>query len=108
MQWYYNYLRPWQNYVPIAPDMSDLIDKVKWLRRNDRFAQEIGRRGLELAELLSYERELNQSVSVISAAFRYFNGQPGEIGPYGRASHSAPLTFTQLYWTNATRFGGDF
>ena len=88
--------------------MSDLIDKVKWLRRNDRIAQEIGRRGLEVAELLSYERELNQSVSVISAAFRYFNGRPGEVGSYGRAGHAAPMTYTQSYWANAQRFGGDF
>jgi len=107
-QWYYDELRPWQNYVPIASDMSDLIDKVKWLGRNDRTAQEIGRRGLELAELLSYERELNRSIPVISAAFRYFNGRPGSVGPYGRASPATSLTFTQPYWTNANRFGGDF
>jgi hypothetical protein len=31
-----------------------------------------------------YERELERAVPVISAAFRYFSGQGGEIGPYGR------------------------
>jgi Glycosyl transferase family 90 len=37
VQWYYDELRPWHNYVPVAPDMSDLVDKVKWLNQNDRW-----------------------------------------------------------------------
>ena len=84
VQWYYDQLLPWDNYVPVAPDMSDLFDKVSWLRRNDETAEAIGRRGQQLAERLSYERELDRSVPVISAAVSYFSGRAGAVGPYGR------------------------
>ncbi len=84
VQWFYDRLVPWGNYVPVAPDMSDLIDKIGWLARNPSTAQTIGQRGRELADELTYERELDRAVPVISAAFRYFAGQMDGIGPYGR------------------------
>ena len=34
-QWYYDQLQPWVNFVPLQADMSDLGDKVRWLRNND-------------------------------------------------------------------------
>jgi len=85
-QWFYDELLPWQNYVPIAPDMSDLIDKMNWLRRNDSIAQTIGRNGQKLAVKMSYERELRLSVPVISAALRYFRGNRIDVTPFGRAA----------------------
>jgi len=85
-QWFYDELVPWGNYVPIAPDLSDLMDKIVWLRRNDGAAQRIGQGGLALAEHLTYERELERSAAVITSAFRYFNGRPEGVGPFGRAA----------------------
>jgi hypothetical protein len=29
-QWFYDGLIPWQNYIPVRPDFSDLIDKIEW------------------------------------------------------------------------------
>ena len=83
-QWYYDELIAWQNYVPVAPDMSDLVDKLKWLERNPSIAEAIGRGGLDLAEKLSYERELERACPIISAAFRYFSGVPQPEGPSER------------------------
>ena len=83
-QWFYDDLIPWKNYVPIAPDMSDLMSKISWLEKNDSEAERIGRAGLALAEQLTYEREIDRSVLTISAAFRYFNGKPEGVGPFGR------------------------
>jgi hypothetical protein len=71
-QWFYDELKPWHNYVPIACDAWDLTDKLNWLRRNDAEAQRIGARGFELADSLTYGNEMRKSVSVIDAAFRYF------------------------------------
>jgi hypothetical protein len=82
-QWFYDELIPWVNYVPIAPDRSDLLDKIRWLRSHDTFAEGVGQRGLELAERLTYERELQRSVPVISAAFRYFRGNRDRVAPFG-------------------------
>ena len=83
-QWFYDELIPWKNYIPVAPDMSDLMSKISWLIKNDGEAQRIGRAGLALAEHLTYEREIDRSVPTISAAFRYFNGKPEGVGPFGR------------------------
>jgi Glycosyl transferase family 90 len=83
-QWYYSELVPWKNYVPIAPDMSDLMDKIGWLARNDEAARRIGATGQALAERLTYEREIKRSMPVIGAAFRYFSGRPEGVGPFGR------------------------
>jgi hypothetical protein len=91
VQWFYDELSPWHNYVPIAPDLSDLIDKIQWLQRNDHIAEQIGRQGFELTEHLSYEGELNRGVQVISAAFRHFSGRSGGNGPYGRPLPQAGL-----------------
>jgi FkbM family methyltransferase len=84
-QWFYSELIPWHNYIPIAPDMSDLLDKVRWLIRNDEFARNVGENGRALAEAMTIERELQRSVSVISAAFRYFRDPSAYVSPYGMA-----------------------
>jgi len=52
-QWYYDRLVPWENYVPIDSDMSDLKDKLNWLVRNDSKSQAIGAAGRELAKGVS-------------------------------------------------------
>jgi hypothetical protein len=48
-QWYYDRLRPWVNFVPVASDMSDLIEKVRWLQAHDDAARAIGDHGRTLA-----------------------------------------------------------
>ena len=72
MQWFYDELRPWHNYVPVAPDISDLVEKVNWLNRNDAVAEAIGHRGLALASRVSYAREMTRSVPVLSSGVSVF------------------------------------
>ena len=36
---------PWQHYVPIKNDLSDLIEKIAYLRENDEKAKEIAQNG---------------------------------------------------------------
>ncbi len=84
-QWYYDQLRPWHNYIPVSPDMAELVDKIEWLKGNDSIAQKIGAEGWALAQRLTYEREIERSGAVISSAFRYFNGHPDGEPPFGRA-----------------------
>ena len=33
--WYFPLLRPWVDHVPIAPDLSDLAEKIEWCRAHD-------------------------------------------------------------------------
>lgn len=67
-QWYYDELIPWVNFVPIDSDMSDLVEKVHWLHKNDDEARKIGENGASLANKLTYERELNRACITISKA----------------------------------------
>ena len=57
-QWYYNRLIPWSNFVPVQSDMSDLIQIVQFLFDHDELAQAIGRRGQELADSMTFDREV--------------------------------------------------
>lgn len=39
--WYSDMLIPYEHYVPVKSDMTDLIEKVKWCRKNDSTCKEI-------------------------------------------------------------------
>ena len=44
-QWFYDRLEPWVHYVPIKRDISDLEEKVNWLKANDDKARQIAEQG---------------------------------------------------------------
>ena len=66
-QWYYDRLIPWMNFVPIAADLSDLVDKVRWLMKHEDHAICIGNAGRELALSLDYDGEIRQAAKMIDA-----------------------------------------
>lgn len=54
-QWYYSLLQPFINYIPIANDLEDLIEKIEWAKNNDDKVQDIVKNANELAaEALTY------------------------------------------------------
>lgn len=50
--------------------MTDLIEKVTWLRANDEVARKIGDAGRELAEAMTEPQEIVRAAPVIAAAIR--------------------------------------
>ena len=48
--WFKKYLVPFENYVPIEYNLSDLIEKLDWLRENPKKAQEIAHNARKFAE----------------------------------------------------------
>ncbi len=54
-QWYHGALKPWQHYVPVAPDFSDLDERAEWLITHDAEAKAIAARGRDLASRLTFE-----------------------------------------------------
>jgi hypothetical protein len=47
--WYQAYMRPWEHYIPVKFDLSDLFEKIEWARNHDDECEEITRKALEFA-----------------------------------------------------------
>ncbi len=43
-QWFYSIFKPWEHYIPIKADMSDLKDKLEWVRAYDIEAKKMAER----------------------------------------------------------------
>jgi len=54
-QWYYHRLKPYENYVPIKSDLSNLQEQIEWVLNNDDRAQDIARAGQKLAQSLTWD-----------------------------------------------------
>lgn len=64
-QWYYDRIRPWQHFVPVKADMSDLAAKIDWARSNVREAEDIAMRGQAFARTMTFESEMDWAVKAI-------------------------------------------
>jgi len=78
IQWYFDRLKPWYNFVPVSADMSDLEEKAVWLERHDDLAQAIGLRGRELIDSLDYKKELELAIGTINAAIAHHSFRFGD------------------------------
>ena len=56
-QWYYHKLNAWEHYVPVRADLSDLEEKVAWMRDNDGQARDIAANSRALALAMTFESE---------------------------------------------------
>jgi hypothetical protein len=50
VQWYYKAMVPWEHYVPVKQDLSDLLPTLDYLRNNDEKARQIANSGTELGK----------------------------------------------------------
>ncbi|KAJ7114282.1 glycosyl transferase family 90-domain-containing protein [Mycena epipterygia] len=48
-EFFNDWLRPYEHYIPMLPDLSDLPEKIEWARRHDGEARIIQERGREMA-----------------------------------------------------------
>ncbi|OCT95405.1 protein O-glucosyltransferase 2 [Xenopus laevis] len=46
---FYNELQPWKHYVPFKRDLSDLLEKIQWVKDHDAKAKRIAEAGREFA-----------------------------------------------------------
>jgi glycosyltransferase involved in cell wall biosynthesis len=61
-QWYYNKLKPWEHFVPVRADMSDLIEKIDWCRKHDDECARIARVGAMIVHSMTVEGEIRDAV----------------------------------------------
>lgn len=69
-QWYYDGLRPWEHYVPIKDDLSDLEERVAWCLDNDDAAREIGANGMRYANEIVFGMEMLKAADSVLRASR--------------------------------------
>lgn len=66
-QWYYHRLRPYEHFVPIKADLSDLHEQVDWVRSHPTEAEAIARAGSDLAHSMTFESEAQSAAQEILA-----------------------------------------
>ena len=69
-QWYYDRLRPFEHYVPISADLSDLQEQVDWVRSHPAEAGAIAKAGSELAHEMTFESETQLAAEKVRALCR--------------------------------------
>jgi hypothetical protein len=71
-QWYCDYLRPWQHYVPIQNDLADLEERVEWCLGNDEGAREIAENGRKFANQTRFGVEIPRAAAAVLKASRTY------------------------------------
>jgi len=56
-EYFGDWLRPYEHYIPVRPDLSDLTSKVEWARQNDAEARVIQARGRQFAERVMTDKQ---------------------------------------------------
>lgn len=64
-QWYYHRLTPWEHYVPIKADLSDLAQQIDWVKAHSGRAKEIAAAGQAIAASLTMESETQVAAEII-------------------------------------------
>lgn len=60
IQWYYDKLQPYVNYIPVSADFSNLQQQFEWAQTHQEQVQIIARQGRQLAqEVFTKENILN-------------------------------------------------
>ena len=69
-QWYYDRIRPWEHFIPVKSDMSDLAEKLDWARSHLPEAEAIARNGQEFARSMTFESETEVAANIITETVR--------------------------------------
>lgn len=67
-QWYYDRIQPWQHFVPVAADLSDLVDVLAWCQAHPRACQAIAAAGQRVALEMKPATERAAAVRRLSKA----------------------------------------
>jgi hypothetical protein len=50
-EYYFQYLKEWEHYIPVKRDLSDLVEKTQWIMDNNEKALEIANNAYEFAKV---------------------------------------------------------
>ena len=64
-QWYYDRLEPWRHYIPVADDLSDLVERIVWCRANPDACRSVAAAGRSLALSVTPAGETRRTIELI-------------------------------------------
>jgi len=67
-QWYYDRLKPWVHFVPVASDLSDFETRIRWCLDHQQRCRDIARAGQSLAFSMNYHHERQQAINTLATA----------------------------------------
>ena len=67
-QWFSDRLIAWEHYVPVAQDLSDLLERAEWCFANPGECSAIAERGRQFALVMKFADEMSHAASVAFAA----------------------------------------
>lgn len=84
--WYSHLLIPYTHYVPVKADLSDLLEKIIWCKRNDEKCEQMSKNAKEFAErflsregILDYLQVLLIRLKKMNGNYRYNNISLSEL-----------------------------
>jgi len=69
-QWFYPDLKPWVHYIPVARDLSNLLETMEWCLLNEPECRDIAGAGLAFAEERTFDREMKAAAATLAAFAR--------------------------------------
>jgi Glycosyl transferase family 90 len=58
IQWYYGALTPFVHYIPVARDLSDLVERIDWARNHEEIVKGIAYNSCRFAKMHLFEPEV--------------------------------------------------
>jgi len=77
-QWYYHKLTPWEHYIPVSSDLSDVNERVAYVLNgsNDLALKKISHAATRLIRNLSYENEVEKVRAQLESCFAHGSCAP--------------------------------
>lgn len=66
-QWYYDRLVAWENYVPVAADLSDLDEKMDWALSHPEACAQIAGQAALVAREITFETTMSEAILATAA-----------------------------------------
>jgi hypothetical protein len=107
--WFTYLLKPFEHYIPINEDLSDLIEKIKWCISNDDKCKIIAENGLKFFNtflnkdgIFDYTQQLLYQITPKTLNFQKFNKKIAIVTIYRNDSGNTRLRQKRLflYWIN--------
>jgi len=107
--WFSHLLKPYEHFVPVNEDLSNLIDQIKWCINNDDECKKIANNGyifykkyLEKEGILDYMQDILYKIQFKSLEFKRYKEKIGIVTIYRNSEDNSRLKQKRLflYWMN--------